>query len=224
MSAMPVDATLRALARQSQALIDYALDEFLRFDFLDYNILGGRLTGGQVVTYLAREADRLADELLVATGQIVPEPDHVRRWQIAEGGSERPGAVMVDDIQKSSERLRETVASVPDWSALPHEVQEVPAHRLLQLVIHLVDLGRPWNLLDDDDAAAATAALPVVLGHELSSYRMTVTDGETITWTDQGGVIEVSGPARMLLAWATGRTDAFQLPADLPTPTLRVWI
>ena len=100
----------------------------------------------------------------------------------------------------------------------------MPAHRLLQLVIHLVDLGRPLDRLSDDDAYAAAAVLPTVLGEELSGYRLRIIDGDEIAWTDGGGVVEVSGPSRMLLAWATGRTDAVTLPVHLPAPALRVWI
>jgi hypothetical protein len=214
------------LTRQSAVLAAFSLDVFLEYDFLDHNILDGRLTGGHIVTYLAREADRMADELLAATGQPVPAPDRSRRWELSEGGNERPGAVLVDDIHESSARLSDAVASVPDWSALPDEIREIPAHRLLQLVVHLADLGRGWGQLADDDASVAASVLPEVLEQELSGYRLTARGPDSpLQCTRSNGVVSVAGAPRLLLAWATGRTDGLPgLPPDLPMPTLRVWI
>lgn len=229
------NALLPALQRESAFLLDYSLEVFLEIDFLAHNILEGRLTAGHVVTYLAREADRMADELLAATGQLVPEPDRIRRWEIAEGGNERPGAVMVDDIHESTARLQDAVASVPDWSSLSDDVRGIPARRLLQLVIHLADLGRAWDSLADDDATAAASVLPKILGQELAAYRLTIDESaQRLSWSDADadadagagadGIVEVSGPARLLLAWATGRTEGLELATHLPLPTLRVWI
>jgi len=214
-----------ALEHQARTLVDYALDVFLEIDFLDHNVLGGTLTGGHVVTYLAREGDRMADELLESLGEEVPEPDRARRWEIAEGGNERPGAVMVDDIVESTERLRRALTAVDDWTALPSSIRQIPRRRLIQLVTHLVDLGRPWEELQDDDARAAVHALPDVFAEELSGYRLLATDGdEELTWVKEGATTIVTGSPRALLAWATGRAGAQESSVDLPPPALRVWI
>jgi hypothetical protein len=224
--AAPPLAVREALERQSAALADYSLEVFLEFDFLDHNILGGQLTGGHIVTYLAREADRMADELLASTDQPVPTPDRSRRWELSEGGNERPGAVMVDDIHESTLRLREAVASVADWSAVSEEVRGIPARRLLQLAVHLVDLGRRWDRLALEDAAAAASVLSDVLQPELSGYRLIVSDRTAaLSWVREGDLVSVTGAPAALVAWASGRTtDLADLPSDIPTPPLRVWI
>lgn len=226
MTAPELDRVLDALERQSSALADYSLDVFLEYDFNDHSILDGALTGGHVVTYLAREADRMADELLRATEQAVPPPDRSRRWELSENGNLRPGAVMVDDIQVSTQRLREAVESVSDWSTLDATIREIPERRLLQLVVHLVDLGRPWDALPDRDAAVAAAVLPRLLADELSAHHLKADDSAVpLEWSATADAIEVRGSSRSLLAWATGRTDGVaDLPTDLTPPTRRVWI
>lgn len=225
-----LDGVLAALERQSELLTDYSLDVFLDYDFNDHAILGGTLTGGHVVTYLAREADRMADALLAAASQPVPEPDRGRRWELSENGNLRPGAVLVEDIRVSTERLRDAVAMVSHWSALDAEKRAIPTRRLLQLVVHLVDLGRPWSQLSDEDARVAAGALTDVLDEELAGYRLFVDDSASgLEWNRTGGTIEVSASARSLLAWATGRNTTTDgtvpgVPNALPAPTLRVWI
>jgi hypothetical protein len=219
------DTLLSALDRQSASLAEYALDVFLDYDFNDHAILGGRLTGGHIVTYLAREADRMADVLFGATGRPVPPDDRSRRWELSENGHLRPAAVMVDDIQVSTERLREAVGNVEDWSALDETIRAIPSRRLMQLVVHLVDLGRPWDELPSQDASAAASVLTQVLHEQLSGFRLTTTETPAhLKWSNDGEHLHVSGPAISLLAWATGRTAGVTLPPDLPTPAIRVWI
>lgn len=221
----PVDM-LPALRRQSAALVSHSLQIFLDYDFNQYDILNGRLTGGHVMTHLAREADRMADALLGATGQPIPAPDRGRRWEMSDGGNLRPGAVLVDDTLESSDRLQAAMTSIPDWSVLDDDARAIPAHRLVQVIVHLVDLGRPWEELSDGDAAAAVIVLADVLVDELSDYRLAVTDTtRNLRWEKGDGVIDVSGPPWALLAWATGRTTGgADLPPDFPVPALRILI
>lgn len=219
------DILMSALDRQSMSLTEYALDVFLDYDFNDHAILDGRLTGGHILTYLAREADQMADELFGVTDRAIPASDRGRRWELSENGHLRPAAVMVNDLQVSTERLRGAVSTVEDWTSLDEATRALPSRRLMQLVVHLVDLGRPWDDLPARDASAAASVLPDVLYQELSGFHLTIADTAAgLEWSGDGENIQVSGPAKSLLAWATGRTADVELPEDLPSPALRVWI
>ncbi|GAB2850623.1 hypothetical protein ACFQ0P_07605 [Microbacterium insulae] len=218
---------LPALARETDALVDRALSGFLDYDFLEHSILGGRLSGGHVVTYLAREADRMADLLLAAIGRPLPAPDRDRRWELGEGGNLRPGAVLVADLDVSAERLTNAMALVEDWSAVPAELQVVPAHRLLQVIVHHADLGRSWQDLSQTDAVTVVSMLPSILAGELTGFELVIrNDDRALTSASiADGTTEITGEPRALIAWATGRrVPGDAAPPDPPSPPLRVWI
>lgn len=224
MSEPDLGAVLDALSKESRILVDRALSEFLDTDFLEYDVLDGRLTKGHVMTQLAREGDRMADELLAASGRVVPPVDRGRRWEIGEGGELRPGAVLIDDLHVAVERLAEALDGIPDWRALPAEVVAIPSRRLLQLVVHHHDLGRPWSELDGATAVVAVAALPTVLAEALAATELHVdesTSGPQVS--TGGGRRTVTGPSRAILAWATGRPLP-DSPSDDPHRDVRVWI
>jgi len=214
---------LAALRRETDVLVDRALTVFLDIDFLDHDVLGGRLSGGHVVTYLARQADAMADELLAATGRPVPPIDRDRRWEIDEGGNLRPGAVLIDDLQVSAERLESALAGVDDWSTLDEGPREIPARRLLQVVVHHADLGRPWAAIPAEDAAIAAALLPEVLAAELAGFVLEPSGEETepVVRSGDGGPTVIQASPRALLAWATGRGEAGLSASPLAE---RIWI
>lgn len=217
---------LEGVERETGALLEHMLRDFLDIDFQDHSVLGGVTTGGHVVTRLAREADRMADELLAATGRPVPPPDLGRQWDVETGGL-RPGAVLIDDLHASADRLGDALAGVGDWSAQGESIRAIPGRRLLQLVVHHVDLGRPWDELPEEDAVAAARLLPVVLGEELAGIGIEVRPelaGLEASAAD-GGTTIVAGSPRALLAWATGRTEGFGDSTNaMPRPRPRTWI
>lgn len=199
-SAPPV---LAALERETDALLARVLEIFLEFDFLDHRLL--ELTsGGEVVTHLSREADRMADALAGATGQHLPPVDPERDWSLEQGGGLRPGAVLVHDLHESAARLTRALAGVDDWMPLEPGLRDIPARRLLQVVVHSVDLDRPWDSVPLEDAAVAAAQLPHVLAPELAGIPLPATDDP-----------------RVLLGWATGRIAGLDLPPGIPVPASR---
>ncbi|WP_156378849.1 hypothetical protein [Microbacterium sp. Root61] len=217
---------VQSLQRESDRLMDRAFTVFLEYDFLDYSILNGTLTGGHIITYLAREADRMADSLLAATGRVVPPSDPGRQWENDEGGNLRPGAVILDDLHVSTERLNAAISGVGDWNALSDEMAGIPGRRLLQVVVHHADLGRSLADLPDDDAEIAVALLPDVLGSELEEIRLVIDPTRAhVRAAGDHGLTVVTGPAQELLAWATGRVAGVEgIPPDLARPPLREWI
>ena len=177
-------------------------------------------SAGYVVTYLAREGDRMADVLLASTGRAVPEFDSDRRWDL-ERGSLRPGAVLIDDLHESAERLRLALGGVEDWSSLDDETRAIPSRRLLQVLIHGADLGLDWQAVSVDDAERALAAFEhvreiertgILLVSDRASERLTVS-------TTMGGDTVVAGPPLRLLAWATGRDSVADSGEQVPTAT-----
>lgn len=221
------EAVLRALERETAVLLDRALTGFLEADFLEYSILDGRLTGGHVVTYLAREADRMTDALLVGIGAPAPPRDRDRQWELDEGGNLRPGAVLIDDLEVSARRLAEALALVDDWDTLPPDLRAIPGHRLVQVIVHHADLGRAWDDFDETDAAAAVAVLPVVLEAELAGFDLVIRPeaAELRASGSDDGSAAISGRSRDLIAWATGRAAPADGVAASPRhPPLRVWI
>lgn len=223
---METDSVLAALSRQTDELVERLFEVFLDYDFNEYNVLDGQLTGGQVLTYLCREGDRMADELLRATGQPVPEPERGRRWEIAEGGHLRPGAVLVEDLRESCARLEDALAQVDDWSALREDARAIPARRLLQVIVHHVDLGRPWDELADEDAAIASRVLSDVLAAD-GAARPLVTVGANgqSRGAQLGETSESAKNPAQLIARATGRTVGVARASDtVLVQENRTWI
>jgi hypothetical protein len=212
------DAILHSLHRETAALIADLMGDFLEIDLQGEIVLDG-LTGGHVLTYLSREADRMADEILAATGRRVPEPDLDRQWDVRYGG-DRPGAVLLDDITESASRLDGAVAGVDDWCGLEAAIRDLPGRRLVQLIVHHADLGRPWTTLPEDDAEIAVTQLPRVMPAELAGIRLVVRASYEPTTSSGFGETVVEGDARSLLAWASGRGSA---TSGLPVLTPRTW-
>lgn len=217
------DEVLRALERETAVLLGRVLGEFLDLD-LDREPVLEDFTAGQVFTYLSREADRMADEVLVATGHPLPPYDADRRWDLERGGL-RPGAVLIEDFVESSERLSDAIAGVGDWSTLDDDVRGIPGRRLVQLIVHHADLLRPWEELPEEDAAVAVALLPSILPEELTGLSLMALPGQPLVQSQTtDGTHAVEGDPRMVLAWVSGRRFAGH-PNDTSLPDLgkRIW-
>lgn len=210
MIVVETDRVLRAIERETDALLEHLLQVFLEIDFQEHSALNG-LTGGHVVTYLAREADRMADELLAASGRPVPPPEPGRQWDV-ETGSLRPGAVLIDDLHVSADRLRAALAAVEDWSTLDEPGRAIPGRRLLQLVVHHADLGRPWGEVPEEDAELAAALFPGADGGSASGGSATARLARA---TGRDGVGSVGAAP---VGGATGGA------AGTPCPPHPIWI
>lgn len=222
-SAATEDSCARAVERQTQALLSSVLDDFLVIDLQFQPVLDG-FTGGNVLTYLSREADRLAGVLLEATGRPAPPFEARQQWDVDAGGL-RPAAVLIEDVVESAARLQDATAGVGDWTALDDDVREVPARRLVQLVVHSADLDRSWASLTHEDAAVAVAQLPAVLAGDLGGTRLVVRPDQPLASTTSiDGEAVLTGDARALLAWASGRLHGVDTAAvELPAPARRTW-
>lgn len=232
------DLIVASIGAETASLIALVGGDFLEIDLQGQPVVDG-LTGGHVLTHLSREADRMADELLAATGRAHPPFDAERRWDVEYGGL-RPGAVLLDDLIESSERLTEALDGIDDWTILEPSIRAIPARRLVQLIIHQADLGRPWKAVPDADADLAVAQLPGLMSAELADIELVALPGRGLvaTPTDDGHTV-IEGDPRALLAWASGRIagatslDAGPLnaasivagpaTAKLPTPAHRSW-
>lgn len=221
-SAVAQDPVARSIDRETQALVESVLGGFLEID-LQFAPVVDDVTGGQVVTHLSREADRMADALLEATGRPVPPPDTERQWAIDPGGL-RPAAVLIEDFIESSGRLQIAMAGVHDWSLLSDDLRVVPAKRLIQLVVHHADLQRSWESVSREDAAIAVSRLSSVMSDEVDDLRFVMQPDQPLASSVVDGQKVISGDARKLLAWASGRLISVEPAlAGLPAPPRRVW-
>ena len=214
------EAVNSAVELESAALLDDLLGGFLGIDLQGEPVLD-QSTGGHVLTHLAREADRMADELLVSVGRPIPPIDADRRWDVEQGGL-RPGAVLIEDFVESSCRLKDAIDGVRDWSTLDQAFSDIPGRRLVQLIVHHADLHRSWESVPEQQARAALSQLPKVLPCELSDVRLVARSHQQprVVQLNLGQTV-IEGDPRLLLAWASGRDE--RVDASLPAITRRVW-
>ncbi|WP_329179928.1 maleylpyruvate isomerase family mycothiol-dependent enzyme [Streptomyces sp. NBC_01477] len=197
-------------------------------------------TRGHVLAHLARNADALVNLLAWArTGEETPMyADAATRDRDIEAGAGRPPAEQLDDLRDSAGRLAAALAALPPaaWasqvamrSGRVIAAAEIPWLRLTEVRLHHVDLDA-GHTADDLPAAFADRELAWVVdrlaAHEgVAPVRLRDT-GSGTSW-DLGAAAEpeltVSGPARALLAWVSGRGKGDGLdvsPAGHPLPVL----
>lgn len=212
------ETVIAAVAEETAALLDGLLSGFLELDLQGQVILDG-LTGGHILTHLAREADRMADGLLVATGHPVPPVDLDRQWDVRYG-ADRPGAVLLDDVIASSERLTQAIGAVADWLSVSESARVLPGQRLVQLIVHQADLGRAWADVPEEVAAVAVGLLPSLLSEDLAGVTVISRPHGEVVARDDAGVTVIEGDPRELLAWASGRAASGR---NLPLLPRRTW-
>ncbi|WP_154605335.1 maleylpyruvate isomerase N-terminal domain-containing protein [Arthrobacter sp. AQ5-05] len=153
-------------------------------------------TVGHVMTHLARNADAHARRLSGAlSGHDVPKyesGEQQRRTEIEDGATRLAGEIIAD-LQASMDGLEEiftqsTAAGWPNGHFLGgghYGVAGCPAHRLREVEMHHVDLGRGYTPLDWPDEYVAWD-LPQLLA--------------TIP-----GRLDSSNGRRLFMAWLAGR-------------------
>jgi maleylpyruvate isomerase len=205
-------------------------------------------TRGHVISHLARNADGLLNLLIWArTG--VEHPMYAsaadRDAAIAEGAP-RMLQVQQEDLGAASDRFFGAAEKLPDsaWSASLGQhrsgrdltAQEVPWLRLVEVLVHLVDLDRGVDF--EQAAALAGEQIGTVFDYVLRGYsgrpevpatrlEVTLPSGEARSWTfgaDGSGdaVRALSGSAGIALAWLTRRSAGENLVGEVPA--LPAWM
>jgi maleylpyruvate isomerase len=194
-------------------------------------------TRGHVATHIARHADaigRLARWARTGERQdMYPSPEH--RVSEIEAGAGRSGLDLQIDLDTSAGRLSSEFDELDAGGAWDAVVEmrgglQVPARllplpRLLEVVIHHVDLDIGYVITDIDTKTAEWllewCAFRLRNRDDFPTLQLTSDSGSTVTVGSVGEPIAVSGSSANLLGWLMGRTDAsaitggggLQLPA-----------
>ncbi|HET8916257.1 MAG TPA: maleylpyruvate isomerase family mycothiol-dependent enzyme [Propionibacteriaceae bacterium] len=184
-------------------------------------------TRGHVATHIARHADALVRLAQWArTGErrdMYPSPEH--RGNDIEAGSPRSGLELQIDLDTSAGRLSaafDELDGADAWDSMVEmtggmkmPARLLPLARLLEVVIHHVDLDIGYEITDIDTQTAEWLL-------EWSTFRLRDRDGFprlhltsdtgfTTTVGSAGEPIAVGGGSTQLLGWLLGRTDASAL-------------
>jgi maleylpyruvate isomerase len=184
-------------------------------------------TRGHVATHIARQADALVRLTQWArTGErldMYPSPE--QRDEEIEAGSPRSGLDIQIDLDTSAEQLSAAFDELDDanaWDAVVEmrDGMKVPARllplaRLLEVVVHHVDLDLGHEITDIDTQTAEWllewCAFRLRERDGFPRLQLTSDTGFTTTVGSAGEPTAVSGDSRYLLGWLTGRTNASAL-------------
>jgi maleylpyruvate isomerase len=184
-------------------------------------------TRGHVATHIARHADALVRLVQWArTGErqdMYASPEH--RAREIEEGSPQSGLDLQIDLDTSAEHLSAAFDDLDGASAWDAVVEmgggmKVPARllplaRLLEVVIHHVDLDIGYEITDIDTQTAEWllewCAFRLLERDGFPTLQLTSDTGFTTTVGSSGEPIAVSGGSTYLLGWLMGRTDASAL-------------
>ena len=190
-----------------------------------------------LLTHLARNADALGNLLVWArTGVETPMyQSTTQRTADINLGATRPGAVVLDDVVDSAERLHTNSErlTAQDWR---NEVRTgqgrtvptatVPWLRLREVVIHHIDLGA--RIDDVPPQVAATLLNDVITWIRNQSgwppLRIETSDTAQSFTTANGDAVTVGGTAAELVAWMIGRSPGQNLCSAEPLPALPAWL
>ena len=180
-------------------------------------------TRGHVATHIARHADalvRLAEWARTGERQdMYRSPEH--RGNEIEAGSPRSGLEIQIDLDTSAGRLSAAFDKLDGAHAWDSIVEmgggmKVPARllplaRLLEVVIHHVDLDIGYEITDIDTQTAEWllewCAFRLRERDGFPRLHLTSDTGFTTTVGSAGEPIAVSGGSTHLLGWLLGRTD-----------------
>lgn len=184
-------------------------------------------TRGHVATHLARHADaliRLAQ--WAGTGErhdMYPSSEH--RTSEIEAGAGRSGLDLQIDLDTSAGRLDaafDELDGVNAWDvvvemrgALKVPARLLPLARLLEVVIHHVDLDIGYDITDIDAQTAEWllewCAFRLRHRDDWPKLQLTSDTGFATTVGGAGEPVAVNGSSAHLLGWLMGRTDASSL-------------
>jgi maleylpyruvate isomerase len=199
-------------------------------------------TRGHVLTHIARNADSLRNLLIWArTGVVTPQYADAdeRQRGIAAGAGRSPADLLADLDASAAALAAEAVSLGPvNWAAEvrgmhgdPHPAWFTLWRRLTEVEIHHVDLDAGFGH-DDWPLPFTVASVQRVAASfatdQAPSARLLGPDADLmfqIGPPQATPTLEISGPARALLAWLTGRSEGARLTASPagPLPTLPPW-
>ena len=181
-------------------------------------------TRGHVATHIARHADgicRLTQWARTGDRQdMYPSPEH--RAREIETGAGRSGLDLQIDLDTSAGRLTsafEELDAAEAWEAgvemsggLRVPARLLPLARLLEVIIHHVDLDVGFEIVDIDNQTAEWllewCAFRLRDRQNFPKLQLTSDSGFTIAVGSAGDPASVSGSSVNLLGWLLGRTDA----------------
>jgi maleylpyruvate isomerase len=181
-------------------------------------------TRGHVATHIARNADAMCRLTSWArTGErqdMYPSPEH--RAAEIEAGAGRSGLDLQIDLDTSAGRLSsafDELDGADAWDAVVEMSRglQVPARllplaRLLEVVIHHVDLDVGFQITDVDNQTAEWllewCAFRLRDREEFPRLQLTSDSGVTTAVGSPSEAVLVSGSSANLLGWLLGRTDA----------------
>jgi maleylpyruvate isomerase len=184
-------------------------------------------TRGHVATHIARNADaivRLAQWARTGERQDM-YPSHEHRMSDIEAGSSRPGLELQIDLDTSAGRLNaafdaldggrawDSVVEMSDGMKVPARL--LPLARLLEVVVHHVDLDIGYEITDIDTQTAEWllewCAFRLRERQDFPKLELTSDTGFTTTVGSVGEPVAVTGSSPQLLGWILSRTDASAL-------------
>ena len=202
---------------------------------------------GHVLAHLTGNAyalGRLADWAL-GGAEVPMYASRAARDAEIESLAARPATALRADLEASAKALRDQLAAIADddvarervvrlSSGAPMAGREIVSARLVEVIVHHVDLGAGYTSADWTEATARRAldrVVPVFRAKGgLSVGRLVAIDSPRTepaqTWEITPGGPELSGSAPDLLAWITGRGTGANLLHDGrhgPVPAAPPW-
>lgn len=179
-------------------------------------------TRGHVATHLSRGSDLMAEVVSAAVGgRAIPcKPSETTQRHALEEGARRSALDLQINLDTSSSRLNHALDQVPPdlwatvidspWGRLP--LADLPTLRLLEIVIHRVDLdtGYTFAALDDDAAALLLEAYARRHARAVGRPRIRVeapTGFSAAFGSPEAAEVVVTGTCAQLLGWLCGRLD-----------------
>lgn len=189
-------------------------------------------TRGHVATHIARHAEaftRLANWARTGTEQQMYPGD---RDAEIEAGAGRNALEIQTDLDTTAGRLGsefDAVAGACAWDRIVRlrdgreiKARQLPAGRLLEVIVHHLDLdiGLTPEDIDEDAAEAALDWCAFRQAGRPGYPRLRLITGAGRTYDfgprHQDDVITISGPANRLLGWITRRSGADGLDGRIP--------
>lgn len=181
-------------------------------------------TRGHLASHLAQQADglgRLAAWAASGEPQAMYSSPEARSSAI-EDGARRTGCELQIDLDTSAQHLYEAFARIDPagaWDAvvelrggLRMPARMLPLARLLEVVIHHVDLDLGFEIDQIDQLAAEWllewSAFRLSARVELPKLQLVAESGFTIVVGTFGDPIQISGTSQNLLGWLMNRLDS----------------